>query len=229
MKEIDLTNDIEFKNCSFFYDEETKLNILKNINLKFKKNEFIGIIGESGSGKTTFLIFYWAYIFFCEGEVLIDKQKINTKIKWKNIVGYVPQNIFLIDDSFKNNIILDNNSDKIDQSYLDNTIKNAQLEKLIENLPDGIHTKIGERGSRLSVGQIQRIGIARALYVNPDILFFDEATSSLDPKTEKDLIDVINKFKGKKTIFMISHKESILQSCDRILKIDQGNIIEQYK
>ena len=79
------------------------------------------------------------------------------------------------------------------------------------------------------MGQIQRIGIARALYVNPDILFFDEATSSLDPKTEKDLIDVINKFKGKKTIFMISHKESILQSCDRILKIDQGNIIEQYK
>ena len=229
VKEIDLTNDIEFKNCSFFYDEESKLNILKNINLKFKKNEFIGIIGESGSGKTTFFNILLGLYSFSEGEVLIDKQKINTKIKWKNIVGYVPQNIFLIDDSFKNNIILDNNSDKIDQSYLDNTIKNAQLEKLIENLPDGIHTKIGERGSRLSVGQIQRIGIARALYVNPDILFFDEATSSLDPKTEKDLIDVINKFKGKKTIFMISHKESILQSCDRILKIDQGNIIEQYK
>ena len=136
------------------------------------------------------------------------------------------QNIFIIDDSIKNNIILDNNSDKINQTFLDNAIRNAQLEKVIEHLPEGIHTKIGERGSRLSVGQIQRIGIARALYVNPDILFLDEATSSLDPKTELEFIDVINDLKGKKTIFMISHKESILKSCDKLLKIDQGNITE---
>ncbi len=229
VKEIDLENEIEFKNCSFFYNEITRLNILKNINLKFKKNEFIGIIGESGSGKTTFLNILLGLYSFSDGEVLINNQKINKKIKWKNIVGYVPQNIFIIDDSIKNNIILNNNFDKIDQLSLDKAIKNSQLEKLIKDLPDGIHTKIGERGSRLSVGQIQRIGIARALYVNPDILFLDEATSSLDPKTEQDFIDVINKIKGRITIFMISHKESILQSCNRIFKIDQGNIIEQNK
>ncbi len=226
VEEVNLNDDIEFKKCSFFYNENIKLNILKNVNLRFKKNEFIGIIGESGSGKTTFLNILLGLYSFSDGEIFIDKQKINKKIKWKNIVGYVPQNIFIIDDSIKNNIILDNNSDKTNQTFLDNAIRNAQLEKVIEHLPEGIHTKIGERGSRLSVGQIQRIGIARALYVNPDILFLDEATSSLDPKTELEFIDVINDLKGKKTIFMISHKESILKSCDRLLKIDQGNITE---
>ncbi len=226
VNEVHFNGDIELKNCSFYYNKNTKSYILKDINLKLRKNEFIGIMGESGSGKTTFLNILLGLYPFSEGKILINNQDIGKKIRWKNVVGYVPQNTFIIDDTILNNVILENHSDKIDKVRLENAIKNAQLEKLIDELPQGVNTKIGERGSRLSVGQIQRIGIARALYVNPDILFLDEATSSLDSKTEQEFINVINKFKGKKTIFMISHKESILKSCDEVFKIDKSKIFK---
>ena len=223
--EIYFSKDIKFKNCSFHY-ENTSRHVLNNFEFELKKNEFVGIIGESGSGKTTLLNILLGLYSFTSGDVLVEKKKVNKKFKWRNIVGYVPQSIFIIDDTIKNNIILDNNIKETDQISLNKAIKNAQLEELINELPDGIQTKIGERGSRLSLGQVQRIGIARALYVNPDILFLDEPTSSLDPKTEEEFMNVINQFKGKKTIIMISHKEEILKFCDKILKVEKGNLFK---
>jgi len=213
--------EIEFKNLSFSYDD--KNIVLDDINIKFKKNSQIGIVGKTGSGKSTVLDLILGLLKPSKGSIKVDDLSISSSLKdWQNIIGYVPQNVFILDESLKNNITL-----SFDEAYDDiSYIKSKKLSQLDEFLKSRDHEFLGEQGSRLSGGQRQRIGIARALYRNPEIIIFDEATSSLDVNTENQIIDDVNKLKGDRTIIIVSHKINTLQNCDHIYEIKDKKIIK---
>ena len=223
-KELFFSEKLEIKELNFNYDRK---NILNDINLEIKKGETIGIIGSSGSGKTTLIDIINGLLKPSSGNFYLDNECIN---KFKNslmdIIGYVGQEIFLIDDSIVANIAFGIEANQIDTKALNHAIDSSELSDLIKELPEGINSTVGERGIQLSGGQRQRIGIARALYRNPQILIFDEATASLDNKTEKAVIKSINNLSGDKTIIMIAHRLSTLSNCDRILEIKKGKIKE---
>ncbi len=145
---------------------------------------------------------------------------------WRNIIGYVPQNIYLIDDTLKNNIAYGLKDIEIDEKLLSDSINKAQLNDFINELPEKLDTIVGERGIRISGGQKQRIGIARALYNNQKILILDESTSSLDLKTEQEVMKSIHNLNNSKTIIIISHKKSTLQNCDKIFKFENKKLKE---
>ena len=220
-----MQDSIEFNSVCFRYNSETK-NIIDAVSFRIKKGEVVGIIGQSGSGKTTLVDLLLGLIKPTEGIISVDNVDINKSlVGWQSNIGYVPQNIFLTDDTLKNNIAFGVEEQAIDLSRLAEVIKLAQLSRYVDELPNGINTIMGERGSKLSGGQRQRIGIARALYNDPDILVFDEATSALDSKTESEFLRVIKEFSDKKTILFITHKESSLKSLtDRIFKMENGKI-----
>jgi ABC-type bacteriocin/lantibiotic exporter with double-glycine peptidase domain len=197
---------------------------LNNISFKIEKNSIIGIFGESGSGKSTILNLLTGLLKPTKGNISIDKFDLkDDKIKdlWQNIIGYIPQDNFLLDDTVKKNIIFSNKFEEVNQTNLDKAIYLAKIDKFISSLKDGIETKIGDRGINISGGQRQRIGIARALYNDPEVLIFDEATSSLDFETENEILDEIYAIKNK-TIIMISHNLESLNRCQKILKLKDG-------
>lgn len=215
---------IELKNISFKYPESS-ISTLNNINFIINKGDSIGIIGSSGSGKSTLVDLLLGLITPSSGSISIDGVNINNFMReWQNTVGYVQQSIYLIDDTLRKNIAFGLNDNEINDELIKNAIKEAQLESFIYSLPDGINTLVGERGVRLSGGQRQRIGIARALYNNPPMLVLDEATSSLDKKTEADVMKSINALKRNRTIIIVAHRLSTIEHCDKIIKINNGII-----
>ena len=180
---------------------------------------------QSGSGKSTILNLLTGLLKPTKGNISIDKFDLkDDKIKdlWQNIIGYIPQDNFLLDDTVKN-IIFSNKFEEVNQTNLDKAIYLAKIDKFISSLKDGIETKIGDRGINISGGQRQRIGIARALYNDPEVLIFDEATSSLDFETENEILDEIYAIKNK-TIIMISHNLESLNRCQKILKLKDGSV-----
>tara|TARA_B100001057_G_scaffold499186_1_gene608900 strand:- start:9769 stop:11517 length:1749 start_codon:yes stop_codon:yes gene_type:complete len=218
---------IEIKNLKFKYSGKKKY-ILNDLNLTIPRGEFIGIIGSSGSGKSTLVDLFMGLLTPSKGEIIYDKINIKEDIfSWQKKIGYVPQNIFLIDDSIKNNIAFGIEANEIDESKLNNAIEKSQLKSFIDSLEIGYETKVGERGTQISGGQLQRIGIARALYNNPEILILDESTASLDTSTENGIMNSITKLKGDKTILMISHRFSSLKNCDKIYEIKEGKILSE--
>ena len=221
--EIFFNGKIEFKNTSFSYD---KKEVFKNLNFIIPKNSIIGIYGESGSGKSTLVNLLCGLLNLREGKILIDEKNINdVKNSWQSKIGYIPQDIYILDDSIKNNIIFNNEDNTNINKDLKNVIDISQLNKLIDSLSDGLDTKVGDRGINISGGQRQRIAIARALYHKPDVLVFDEATNSLDEITENNLMDSIYAIKGK-TIIIISHNIKTLNRCEKIFKIESKSIKE---
>lgn len=201
---------------------------LKNINLKISKGESVGIIGDSGSGKTTLMDLILGVLKPTSGKIIIDNiESKNTHEFWKNKMGYVPQSIYLIDDTLRNNIAFGVPKNEINDERVKQCIADAQLTTLIDELPDGLNTFVGERGVRLSGGQCQRIGIARALYNDPELLVLDEATSSLDEKTEKEFMNAIDNLHGKKTILIVAHRLSTVKKCNRLYKLNKGQIIDE--
>ena len=221
---LNFDKEINIKNLSFKYPEK-KVNILENINLTIKSGESIGFVGKTGSGKSTLIDIICGLLEPQKGEVLVDNKNINNNFRsWKNLIGYVPQNVYLLDDTIKKNIIFNRNNDSTKDENLNNSVKSAQLEGFLANLPEGLDTLVGERGARLSGGQIQRIGIARALYNNAKLVIFDESTSALDSKTEKEFIDDISKLKIKKTLIIISHRMSVLENCDHIYEVNDKKV-----
>ena len=221
----DFFKSIKLQNLFFYYNQKDSF-LLSDITFDIKKRDFIGIIGESGCGKSTLVDIILGLLKPISGKILVDDADINLNIReWQNILGYVPQKIFLTDDTIKNNIALGISEDKIDQNIIDECVNFAEIQELIDSLPKGLETLVGERGVKLSGGQIQRIGIARALYNNPDILILDEATSALDTETEKKIMKSVNQLKNKKTIIIISHRMSSMSGCDKIIAIDKGKII----
>ena len=218
---------IEFKNVDFSYSENKKNN-LQNINIKIKKNKIIGIFGESGSGTTTLLNLICYLLKPSSGNIFVDDMPIEKVFKsFQKVIGYVSQRVYLTDDTIINNIILGKEKNTFNYKLFDEVIKKSGLESAIKTFPLGKDTVIGERGSRLSGGQQQRIGIARALYKEPEILILDEATSALDVNSEKEIYNVIQTLKNKITIIIVSHKKSIMEFCDTRFKVEKHNVTEE--
>jgi ATP-binding cassette, subfamily B, bacterial PglK len=224
-KLINFEKSISLHNINYRYNKSDEL-VLNNINLSIKKGESIGFIGKSGAGKSTLIDIILGLIEHSRGNIMIDGINIDTNDEhWKKILAYVPQQIFLIDDSIKNNIAFGIDENNIDSIKIDKILKMVNLDVLIEELTDGIETIIGENGVRLSGGQRQRIGIARALYKDPQILIFDEATSALDTDTEKVVTDAIDKLGDSKTMIIVAHRIDTLKKCDTIYELANGKIV----
>ncbi|MAL65541.1 MAG: hypothetical protein CMF94_05505 [Candidatus Marinimicrobia bacterium] len=209
---------ISFRNIDFEYQDKTK--VFENININVNKGEKIGIIGPSGSGKSTLVNLLIGLLKPNKGEIFVDDIKISrTKPQLIKNISYVPQEIFLIEDEIKKNIALGIEEKDIDDDRIKMVAQASQIDTFIENLNLKYETKVIENGKNFSVGQRQRIGVARALYRNPDIIIFDESTSSLDLKTEEKFIEDIYKIFKDKTIIFISHKISALKNCDKIFDL----------
>ncbi|MDZ7949483.1 ABC transporter ATP-binding protein [Nostoc sp. DedQUE09] len=223
---MSFTESIELKNVSYSYPNSDNLAIEK-ISLTIKRGESVAFIGKSGSGKTTLVDVILGLLEATKGEILVDGISICKNIRaWQNIIGYIPQSVFLVDDTIEKNIAFGVPENEINYEKLKRAIHSAQLAELIEQLPDGVKTAVGERGIRLSGGQRQRICIARVLYHERDILVLDEATAALDTETESQVTDAINALAGEKTIIIIAHRLSTIKNCDRIYLMNQGYIIK---
>lgn len=222
---IHLHQQMEVRNISFRYTENAQ-SVIENFSLTIKQGERIGLRGASGAGKSTLMNLLLGLYAPDKGEILIDGIKLDqaTRRKWQNSVGYVPQSVFLLDSTLLENIALGVPSEKIDRERVMEVLKMASLAEFVERLPDGLNSSIGEAGCRVSGGERQRIGIARALYKRPDILFFDEATSSLDRTTEQSInssIEELSRNNQNITIVAIAHRETSLEYCDRIINIEK--------
>lgn len=227
--DFDFKNEINFENVSFKYNLENDL-IFNSLNFKIKKGQIIGLIGNSGSGKSTFVDLLIGLLKPTSGQILVDGQDINQSISsWQKKIGYFSQDIRLIDDSILNNIALGVEKDKINLDSIEKCLVSAQLKSFIKQLPNGINTKVGDKGVQISGGQKQRIGLARALYYNPEILILDEATSALDNSTESEVMKAIELLSSKKTIIIIAHRHSTLSFCDKIFELKNSSINQVVK
>ena len=223
---IEFKNEIKLENISFNYKSNNR-KVLKNINVNIKKGSSVGIIGRSGSGKSTLVDIILGLLDPVEGKISIDNNEI-TEVKnlWQKKIGYIPQDIYLLDDTIKNNIIFGVSEDKISNQLLWKSIKIAQLENFVEFSYDKIETEVGERGIKISGGEKQRIGIARAMYNQPEILIFDEATSALDIDNENKILDETYQGMKDKTKIIISHRNNTVKFCDLIYVMEEGEIID---
>ena len=223
---LKLESNIKLKDVSFKFKGDSL--ILNRISLEIKKGEMIGIIGESGSGKSTLIDLIIGLNSPTSGLIVVDnKYDISRFENWSSHIGYVPQSIYLSDDTIKNNIAFGLPENQINDTQINNVIVKSQLKSFIDSLENGLNTRVGERGVQLSGGQRQRIGIARALYNNPGVLILDEATSALDSLTEEELMKSITEFKGKITLIMIAHRLTTLKDCDIIYRMENGNLIAE--
>ena len=221
-----LRKSIGFENVSFRYPGTEEPSVL-NINLKIKKGETLGIVGPTGAGKTTLVGVLLGLLVSPEGRVLVDGRDIHENLtSWQDQLGYVPQKIYLLDDSLRRNIAFGQNDTEIDEAKIKNILKLTHLDTFVASLPRGLDTMIGECGVRLSGGQGQRIGIARALYHDPEVLILDEATSSLDNETERKISLEIEEASHSKTSIIIAHRLGTILKCDRIAYMKDGTIID---
>ena len=212
-------DSISLEGISFKYDN-TRENIFTSFNLKVKKNSSVALVGPTGCGKTTLVDIILGLLEPQEGSIEVDGIDINSNLAaWQTKIGYVPQFIFLLDDTIRSNVAFGISENEIDDSRIIECLKMAQVYDFVETLPEDINNIIGENGVQLSGGQRQRVGIARALYHNPEVLILDEATSALDHETEKAFIDALNNLKGKLTIIMIAHRLTTVENCDNIVKL----------
>ncbi len=201
-------------------------NALANISLTINRGESIALVGKSGAGKTTLVDVILGLLIPQSGDIRVDGFSIYQNVRsWQNLVGYIPQSIFLTDDTIARNIAFGVPDSQIDPQRLDRAIRSAQLTELIEQLPDGVQTMVGERGVLLSGGQRQRIGIARALYHEREILVLDEATSALDNETESLISEALRELGGTKTMIIIAHRLTTVEHCDRIYVMEKGRIV----
>ncbi len=202
---------------------------LSNINLNIQKGQLVGFIGESGSGKSTLIDIIMGLLMPDEGQIKVDGQPITIENlrSWQRMIGYVPQSIYLTDDTLRRNIAFGIKDDEINDTSVVRAIKAAQLESLVNELSEGLETLLGERGVRLSGGQIQRIGIARALYHDPEVLILDEATSALDNETETQVMDAVFQLQGKKTLLIIAHRLTTIKSADLVVEIKNGIVLNK--
>ena len=219
-----LQESIELENVCFRYPG-TKHNILDSISLSIPKGYSTGFIGPSGAGKTTIVDIILGLLKPDAGKVLVDGRDINENLKlWQQRIGYIPQNIYLSDNTIRRNIAFGLDDTEIDDDKVWAAIRNAQLDEVISALPEGLDTRIGEHGLRMSGGQRQRIGIARALYNDPEVLVMDEATSSLDTETEREISNAIDRLSGHKTLLIIAHRMTTVEKCDMRFYIRNGKI-----
>ena len=223
---INFKKKIIFKNVSFsFSKKKNKKEIFKNLNLTIDKNSSVAIIGESGSGKSTLLNLLLGFFNPTSGKILIDNKDLNyISGGWLNNIGYVSQLTNIIDDSIKRNIAFGIEDHLIDKRKIFEVIKKSNLSNFVKKLPKGINTILGEKGVKISGGQRQRISIARALYNNPSLIIFDEATNALDVSTENNIIDEIIKLKKEKTVIFVTHRTNNLKKFDLVYKVSKHDL-----
>lgn len=218
-------HNIQLCNVTFQYPKGDR-EILSDVSITINKNESIAFIGPSGQGKTTLADIILGLLPPDKGSVLADGVSIDTHLnQWYKKIGYIPQTIYLTEDTIRNNIAFGLSENEIDEAKVERALRDAQLKDFVSSLPEGLETNIGERGIRLSGGQRQRIGIARALYNNPEILILDEATSALDTETENAVMESINALAGSKTMIVIAHRLTTIRNCDKIYRVEDGNVI----
>lgn len=227
-KRLTMKEGFKLKKIAFSYPN-TSTPVLKNINIDIKVNTTVGIIGTTGAGKSTLVDMILGLLQPTSGEIRVDSQQLNKDNirQWQNNIGYVPQSIFLADDTIASNIAFGIEKGNIDMIQVEKVAKMAQVHEFVRKQEDSYNTIIGERGVRLSGGQRQRLGIARALYHNPELLVLDEATSALDNQTEAKVMKAIDNMSGSKTIIMIAHRLSTVERCDNIIKLESGKIINE--
>jgi ABC-type multidrug transport system fused ATPase/permease subunit len=223
----DFNNIIEINNISVHYSNTSK-PILNDVSLVIHKGMRIGIMGESGSGKTTFLDTILGLVKFNSGSIKFDNLEFRSNnFSLKNIIGYIPQDVFLLNTTLEENIIFGSNETEIDYVRMKKSIEISQLDKFIKDLPDGLKTRISDRGINISGGQRQRIGIARAIYKNPKILILDEATSALDIDTESRIMELVYNLDKNITVIIVTHRPSTVSKCNKIYLIKDGKIKQQ--
>jgi ABC-type bacteriocin/lantibiotic exporter with double-glycine peptidase domain len=214
---INFNNQISFENVSFSFNSNSPL-VLKKLNFKIKKNSIIAIKGVTGSGKSTLISILMGYYYPNEGRVLIDGKKLSQENvrSWQTKISYVPQKVFLFDDTIKANIAFAEG--EVDNILMKQSVHTADLEDFVIRQNKGLQTFVGENADRISGGQKQRIGIARAIYRNTNLLILDESLNSLDYKTKTKILENIKKL--NKTIILISHDENDFKICDSILEMN---------
>ena len=218
---------IELRDITFKYPTGNR-NVLSKANMSVICGESVGVVGASGAGKTTAIDIILGLLKPSAGKVLVAGEEISRDMEnWLNQVSYIPQSIFMLDGSVKENVAFGIREEEVDDERVWKALKEAAIDKDVEQFPHGLDTELGERGIRLSGGQRQRIGIARALYSNPSVLVFDEATSALDNDTEAAIMESIHNLHGTKTMIIIAHRLSTIESCDHIFRVEDGKIIKE--
>ena len=221
-EKLPVEQSIEMKDITYAYPNTEKL-IFDHANLEIPVGASVGIVGTSGAGKSTVVDILLGLLEVKTGTIYADGVEVKQHYrKWLKNIGYIPQMIFMLDDTIRKNVAFGVPEDKIDEERLWAVLKEAQLDEFIKTLPEGLDTGIGERGIRLSGGQRQRIGIARALYNNPEVLILDEATSALDNDTEAAIMESINRLHGKKTLIIIAHRLQTIEKCDIVYRVENG-------
>lgn len=220
-----LPSNIEVKNLSFAYPSRRDKKILDNIDLIIPLNKSVAFVGPSGAGKTTLADLILGVLDPDEGSVKVgDIDVIKNKRSWHKNIGYIPQSTFLTDDTIKANVAFGIDTEEIDNQKVWKALEAAQLADFVREQPDGIESRVGDRGVKISGGQRQRMGIARALYHNPEYIVLDEATSALDNETEKAVMDAIYQLAGKKTMIIIAHRLTTIKNCDIIYEVNEGKV-----
>lgn len=220
-------NYIRLVDVDYMYPSSSEF-ALKGLNVSIRKGDSIGFVGPSGSGKSTLVDIVLGLLTPTSGEVQVDKKNIQTGLRsWQDQIGYVPQSVYLTDDTLRNNVAFGIPSEQIDEGAVARAVQAAQLDTFVANQPHGLDTVVGERGVRLSGGQLQRIGIARALYHDPSVLVLDEATSALDTLTEKGVMDSVEALQGSKTLLIVAHRLSTVEHCSRLYQLDRGRVIAE--
>ena len=219
-------NNIDL-NIVYFKYKNSSQYVLKNINLTLNKGTSVGIIGESGSGKSTLIDLVSGLITPTEGKIIIDEKFVlDNFISWRHNISYLSQNFYLNDDTIKNNIAFGVEDDLISRDKLDKAVEWSGLKDFVNKLDEGLETIVGEKGAKLSGGQAQRIGIARCLYSNPNLLILDEPTSGLDPDNEERIVNTLKRLEGKTTILLITHNKKTVNFCNKIYKLENNNLIQ---
>ena len=218
--------DIFVRGVTYTYPNKNE-PVLKNVDLTIAHGSSVGIVGATGAGKTTLVDLILGLLKPDSGTICYGTLDIHEDYaQWQKHIGYIPQTIYLVDDTIRSNVALGIESDRVDDTTVWRALENAQLAEFVRSLENGLDTVIGERGVRISGGQRQRIGIARALYHDPEILFFDEATSSLDNETEAAVMESINALGSQKTMIIVAHRLTTLRGCDKIYRVDEAEVEE---
>lgn len=226
---IKFQDKIEIRDIAYQYPN-TNERVLNHINLSIKKGESVALIGSSGAGKTTLSDVILALLKPAQGQVLMDGIDIEELgAAWSEVIGYVPQAIYIVDDTIRMNIAFGEDPKEVDDEKVWQALRIAQLDQFVEMLPKGLETVVGERGIRFSGGQRQRLAIARALYRNPEILVLDEATAALDNETEQEVMKAIENLQGYKTLIIVAHRLTTVRKCDTIYEVRDGNVVKREK